>query len=293
MESYNIEEILNHIIKEAVLSRASDIHFDPTENALVVSFRIDGWLCLHKELDKSLHEGILFRIKVLARLPLDERRLPKDGRFVWEDKDSSIEIRVSMVPTLFGENAVLRLFDQNIGEVNLLELGFSEKQIISLEKILEMESGIIMVVGPTGSGKTTTLYSLLTLLKKSSRLIITIEDPIERRIKGIRQIEVGGNTLLDFPMILRSVLRQDPDIIMVGEIRDNVSADLALQAGLSGHLVLATLHASSVDGARNRLVNMGVSSYLLDSIQMSVIAQKLVSEKGVEGRKLICELSHE
>ena len=294
MESYTIEDILNDIIKEGFLSRASDIHIDPTETSLIISFRVDGWLRIYKELNISLHEGIILRIKVLARLALDDRRLPKDGHFKWKSKDEeiNIEIRVSMIPTIFGENAVLRLFDQEDTFLTFQELGFSETEAFSLEKALELIAGIIFVVGPTGSGKTTTLYSILSHLRKSQRLIITIEDPIERRIIGVRQIEVGGNTLLDFPIILRSILRQDPDIIMVGEIRDKISADLALQAALTGHLVLTTLHASSVTDVRHRLISMGASSYLLDSIKLSIISQRLVSKVGVSGRTIICELSN-
>ena len=294
MESYTIEDILNEIIKEGFLARASDIHIDPTEISLIISFRVDGWLRIYKELNISLHEGIILRVKVLARLALDDRRLPKDGYFKWKSKDEeiNIEVRVSMIPTIFGENAVLRLFDQGDTFLNFQELGFSEIEASSLEQAIEMISGIIFVVGPTGSGKTTTLYSIISHLREYHRLIITIEDPIERRIRGVRQIEVGGNTLLDFPMILRSVLRQDPDIIMVGEIRDRVSADLALQAALTGHLVLTTLHASSVSDVRHRLINMGVNTHLLDSIKLSIISQRLVSKVGVSGRTMICELSN-
>jgi len=294
MEFYTIEDILNNLIREACISRASDIHIDPTESSLIVSFRVDGWLRIHKELNISFHEGIILRIKVLARLALDDKRLPKDGRFTWKSKDEKfhIEVRVSMVPTIFGENAVLRLFDQEDSFLTLRELGFSETEAVSLEKALEAVSGIFIMVGPTGSGKTTTLYSILSELRKTSRLIISIEDPVERKMKGIRQIEVGGSTLLDFPMVLRSILRQDPDVIMVGEIRDKVSADLALQAALTGHLVLTTLHSSSISDVRHRLINMGVNVHLLDSLSLFVISQKLVSKPGIEGRNMVCELSY-
>jgi len=294
MESYTTEDILNNIIREGFIARASDIHIDPTESSLIISFRVDGWLRIYKELNISFHEGIILRVKVLARLALDDKRLPKDGRFRWKSKDGkiNIEVRVSMVPTIFGENAVLRLFDQEDSFFSLRELGLSEEQVFSIEQALELNSGIVIVVGATGSGKTTTLYSMISHLKKSSRLIITIEDPVERQIKNIRQIEVGGSTLLDFSTVLRSILRQDPDIIMVGEIRDGISAGLALQAALTGHLVLTTLHASSTVDVRNRLINMGVSTYLLDSLKLFIISQKLVSKTEGVGRTLICELSN-
>lgn len=280
METGSMEEIIDGIIEAALLARASDVHIDPTEHALCVSFRVDGLLRFHSEHSIVLREGMMQRIKVLARLPLDDKRLPKDGRFKWINKDGTLsaEVRVSMMPTVHGENAVLRLFDPLISIFTLKDLGFSEIHAQSLERALAFRSGLIMIVGPTGSGKTTTLYSMLSYLKQSGRLIITIEDPIERHIDGIRQIEVGGSTFLEYVTVLRSVLRQDPDVIMIGEIRDKEGAELAIQSALTGHLVISTLHASSAFTVKQRFLNMGIPEYLIDATLVTALSQRLVSK---------------
>lgn len=280
METGTIEEILDRVIAAALSARASDIHIDPTERALSISFRVDGSLRFHGDFPLTLHEGVMLRIKVLARLPLDDRRLPKDGRFKWVNKSGTLsaEVRVSMMPTVHGENAVLRLFDPLISIFTMKELGFSDAQALSLERALAFRSGLIMIVGPTGSGKTTTLYSMLSYLKRSGRLIITIEDPIERHIAGIRQIEVGGGTFLEYVTVLRSILRQDPDVIMIGEIRDREGAELAIQSALTGHLVISTLHASSAFAVKKRLSNMGIAEYLIDATLVTALSQRLVSK---------------
>lgn len=312
-----VENTLNEIIGSALVVRASDIHIDPTEKDLSIFFRVDGGLRLEKKLSLSLHEGIMLRIKVLARLPLDDRRKPKDGKFKWQSIDGSLsaEVRVSMMPTIYGENAVLRLFDPLISILTLKELGFIDDHISIIEQAVARQSGLFIIVGPTGSGKTTTLYTLLSHIKKSSRLIVTVEDPVERHIEGIRQIEVGVN-FIEYVSILRSVLRQDPDVIMIGEIRDKVSAELAIQSALTGHLVITTLHASSVFDVKKRLVNMGVAEYLIDATLICALSQRLVTkiciyckeqdgkffkgrgcfrcgEKGVSGRVVIAEILKE
>ncbi len=275
----SIEELLDTTIESALKVRASDIHIDPTETSLRVSFRIDGNIHLEKELSLTYHEGLTILIKVLARLPIDDKRLPKDGRFKWKNKEGTmcVEVRVSMMPTSFGENVVLRLFDPLISIISLEELGFSKPHILSIEKTLALRSGLIMIVGPTGSGKTTTLYSLLSNLKKSQRVIVTIEDPLERHIEGIRQIEVGGVTLLEYVTVLRSILRQDPDVIMIGEIRDKEAAELAISCALTGHLVITTLHASSAFQVKKRLIHMGIPEYLIDATLVCALSQRLVS----------------
>lgn len=272
------EDILDGIIESALKARASDVHIDPTENGLKVFFRLDGQLSLRMEFPIRLHESIMQRIKVLARLPVDDKRLPKDGKFKWTSTDGTLtaEVRVSMMPTTYGENAVLRLFDPLISIFSLKELGFSDAHAFSLERALAMRSGLIMLAGPTGSGKSTTLYSILSRVRDSSRLVIAIEDPVERRIAGIRQIEVGGASLLEYVSVLRSVLRQDPDVIMIGEIRDREAAELAIQSALTGHLVISTLHAPSAFGVRQRLCNMGVAEYLVDATLVCVMSQRLV-----------------
>ncbi len=277
------------IMENAVHAHASDIHIDPGALWLFIYFRIDGMVTLYDKFNLSTHEGIIARIKVLARLPIDERRLPKDGRFRWTNPSavSSVEVRVSMMPTVFGENAVLRLFDPNLAFLTLEELGFSSEHRDSIEQALAFSSGLIIVTGPTGSGKTTALYAMLARLNNGKRNIITIEDPVERRITGIRQIEIGGNTLLTFPSVLRSVLRQDPDVLMIGEVRDKESAELALQSALTGHLVLTTLHASSADGVEIRLRQMGIPNYLIESTLRLAVSTKLVpSTHSGKGRVL-------
>ncbi len=277
MEHNTIEETLNGIISSALKAHASDIHIDPGENSITVFFRIDGTLNLHNYFPLSMHEGIIIRIKVLARLRVDDNRLPKDGRFKWQGSEGQcVEVRVSMMPTSYGENAVLRLFDPLVSAYSLKELGFTEEHSYSIEKALTYHSGIIMLVGPTGSGKTTTLYSLLHHLKKTSRLIITVEDPVERRIEGVRQIEVGGTTFLEYVTVLRSIVRQDPDVIMIGEIRDKESAELAIQAALTGHLVITTLHTASVFQIKKRLMYMGISEFMIDATLISAASQRLV-----------------
>lgn len=283
------EQILDTIIKSGIEAKASDIHIDPTAECLKASFRIDGTILTYKEYPFELHESLMIRIKVLSRLPLDDKRLPKDGRFKWIDPQCglSAEIRVSMMPTIFGENAVLRIFDPSMSILSFKELGFSDVQTSSIEQALSFSSGLIVVSGPTGSGKTTTLYSMLSYIKKSSRLIITIEDPVEKRIKGIRQIEVDGSSSLTYSSVLRSILRQDPDVIMLGEIRDKESALLALQAALTGHLVISTLHASSAFGIKNRLINMGVPRDILDATLILSLSQRLLGRICLECKEKI------
>lgn len=288
MEKEN-ENYLDVIMESAVRARASDIHIDPGAAWLFIYFRIDGMITLYDKFDLSLHEGLIARIKVLARLPLDERRLPKDGRFRWVNPSNgyAVEVRVSIMPTAFGENAVLRLFDPNLAFLTLEELGFPTEQMDSIEEALAFSSGLIIVTGPTGSGKTTALYAMISRLNDGKKNIITIEDPIERKIAGVKQIEIGSNTLLTFPSVLRSVLRQDPDVMMIGEIRDKESAELALQSALTGHLVLTTLHASSAEGVMHRLKQMGVAKYLIEATLRLAVSTRLVPNKHPDAGRVL------
>lgn len=295
----NIVEIFDGIIRSALQERASDIHIDPTQDTLSVSFRVNGKYIPWQEYPIDIHESMMLRIKVLTRFKLDDKFNPKDGKFSWVDPkiDSELraEIRVSMMPTSHGENAVLRIFDPLISVMSLEELGISDVHTESLREALAFRSGLIAIIGPTGSGKTTTLYSILNYIKKFGRLIISIEDPVERNIEGVRQIEVGGNTQIEYVTVLKSILRQDPDVLMIGEVRDKESAQLAIQCALTGHLVITTLHASSVDGVRKRLTNMGIKEYLIDAVLLFVMSQRLVTKmcplnKKVVGRRVMSEI---
>lgn len=297
---HSIEKIVDDIIESGITARASDIHIDPGLEMLVVSFRVDGAVRINRQLSLELHESIMIRIKVLARLPLDDKRLPKDGRFSWVSKESMLtaEIRVSMMPTIFGENAILRIFDPLVSILSFKDLGFSLPQISSLERALAYRSGLIILAGPTGSGKTTTLYSMLSHVRKDGRLIVTVEDPVERHMEGVRQIEVGKGTSLEYHSVLRSILRQDPDVIMLGEIRDTESALLAFQAAMTGHLVITTTHASSLPGIYRRLGDMGVSHELMESNIRFCISQRLLGKVCIHCREevevdkdMLCHLS--
>ncbi len=289
-EIESAERVLDQIIEEGRSLRASDIHLDPLREYLSVRFRVDGVLSRAHLKNLFLHEGMISRIKVLARLPLDDRRLPKDGRFEWvASEGNALSIRVSMMPTSLGENAVLRLFPTVAEAATLTDLGFSQNQRDILLSALAGE-GLILVGGSTGSGKTTTLYSLLSILEKESLSIITVEDPVEYYIPGIRQIEVGGTSLLHFGSVLRSILRQDPDVIMIGEIRDNETAEIAIHASLTGHLVLATIHSSSLSMITDRLVYMGISRGLIESALRIALYQKLIPIPCLPCEQKGCEL---
>ncbi len=286
----DFEQELNSIIEEALLRSASDIHIDPFKHSLMIRYRVDGALSPGILKDLLFHEGIISRIKVLARLAIDDRRLPKDGKFRWSSETGlSADIRVSMVPTSCGENAVLRIFRSENDIPTLAELGFNETQQDKLESALQ-GTGLIIVGGSTGSGKTTTLYSLLSRLNKNALSIVTIEDPIEYSLSGVRQIEVSGTSLLEFKSMLRSVLRQDPDVIMVGEIRDRDTAEIAIHASLTGHLVLSTIHASSRLMIKERFVQMGIPSYLYDNVLRLSLYQTLELRTDEKGRVVNAEM---
>ena len=269
-------KLLNALLLEAVKERASDIHIEPYERELEVRFRVDGILKRLLTPPKIIHEALISRIKILANLDIAEKRLPQDGRIRVVVGGKDIDIRVSIIPTFFGERAVLRILDRMKGIMSLEELGLSDKKLERFSSILTRSNGIILVTGPTGSGKTTTLYGSLLKIYSEEKNIITIEDPVEYQIKGVGQIQVNPKINLTFAAGLRSILRQDPDIIMVGEIRDRETAEIAVQASLTGHLVLSTLHTNDAPSALTRLLDMDIEPFLVASSLTGVLAQRLV-----------------
>lgn len=275
-DSAPIIRLVNSIIFQAIKERASDIHFEPYERELRVRYRIDGILYDRLSLPKKLYSAVISRIKVMSKLDIAEHFIPQDGRIGIKLTDREIDIRVAVIPTQFGERATLRLLDKKQGLIRLSELGLDEEGERRLRRLISIPYGIILVTGPTGSGKTTTLYAILQELRTPEVNIITIEDPIEYELEGISQIQVNEKAGLTFASGLRSILRHDPDIIMVGEIRDRETAEIAVQAALTGHLVLSTLHTNDAPSAITRLVDMGVEPYLVSSSVIGVIAQRLV-----------------
>jgi len=268
--------LLNSILSEAVKERVSDIHIEPYERDLVVRFRIDGILYEKLTPPKIIQEALVSRVKIMAGLNIAEKRLPQDGRIRIIVAGRDVDIRVSIIPTFYGERSVLRLLDKKKGVLSLADIGLGTEGVATMERMLARTSGIILVTGPTGSGKSTTLYASLNRLNSSERNIITIEDPIEYQIKGIGQIQVNSKIDLTFAAGLRSILRQDPDVIMVGEIRDAETAEIAIQASMTGHLVLSTLHTNDAATAVTRLVDMGIEPFMIASSLTTVMAQRLV-----------------
>lgn len=268
--------LVNQIIAGAVEARASDIHIKPNVDQVVVRYRIDGMLRTAQVLEPALRAAVTSRLKIMAKLDIAERRMPQDGRIKIAIRGIDIDFRVSTIPTIFGESVVLRILDRTRVALDFVELGFSADQISALRGLLQEPNGIILVTGPTGSGKTTTLYTALSSLNNAERNIFSVEDPIEYQLAGINQVQVQAEIGLDFPHALRAILRQDPDIIMIGEIRDLETARIAIQSSLTGHLVLSTLHTNSAAAAITRLIDIGVENYLLASTVKGVVAQRLV-----------------
>ncbi|OGE37509.1 hypothetical protein A3B45_01850 [Candidatus Daviesbacteria bacterium RIFCSPLOWO2_01_FULL_39_12] len=271
-----VSNIINQLLEFAIKTRASDIHIEPEEEKTRVRYRIDGVLQEKIILPKGVHDALISRVKILATLKIDEKRLPQDGRFTFNLGKNLIDLRVSTIPTVFGEKAVLRLLPKSSGAPTLMELGLRGSSLKNLETQLLRPHGIILVCGPTGSGKTTTLYSLLSKISTTRVNILTIEDPVEYQIPGVNQVQVNPPIGLTFASALRSFLRQDPNIIMVGEIRDGETAELAIQAALTGHQVFSTVHTNSSAGAPPRLLDMGVESFLLSSALNCVVGQRVV-----------------
>ncbi|MDB6150566.1 MAG: xpsE 3 [Chthoniobacter sp.] len=277
-EDASIIRFVNQVLSDAISLRASDIHVEPFEHELRIRYRIDGLL---QEVPvpgqiKRFQPAIVSRIKILSNLNIAEKRVPQDGRIKIRVKGTDVDIRVSVIPMLHGEATVMRLLRQDSGMIGLNGLGMAERERALFEKVLEMPHGIALVTGPTGSGKTTTLYSALHQINDSIRKIITIEDPVEYQLKGINQIQVAEKAGLTFARGLRAILRHDPDVVLIGEIRDQETAQIAVQASLTGHMVFSTLHTNDAPGALTRLVDMGVEPYLVASSLEAVIAQRLV-----------------
>jgi len=271
-----IIRLINALLTEAVKEGASDIHIEPFENRLVVRFRLDGMLREVLSPQKAVAQPVVSRIKIMAKLDIAEKRLPQDGRISLKIAGRPVDVRVSTIPAGHGERVVLRLLDKQAGKLDLSQLGMASDTLSLLTDMIQRPHGIILVTGPTGSGKTTTLYSSLLRLNDQSRNIMTVEDPIEYYIDGVGQTQVNTKVDMSFARGLRAILRQDPDVVMVGEIRDLETAQIAVQASLTGHLVLSTLHTNSAVGAVTRLRDMGVEPFLLSSSLIGVIAQRLV-----------------
>ena len=271
-----VAEIVRHILEFAVRSRASDIHIEPQEKSVRVRYRIDGILQEKLTIPKDLHEALISRIKILSGMKIDEKRVPQDGRFNFKGPDEEVDLRVSSLPTTWGEKIVMRLLKKTGGIPDLPKLGLRGRALKNLEEAILRPHGIIIICGPTGSGKTTTLYSIIQRLNTPKVNIMTLEDPIEYKIPGVNQVQVNPAAGLTFASGLRSFLRQDPNIILVGEIRDQETADLAIQASLTGHLVFSTLHTNDASGALPRLLDMGAEPYLLASTMTAIVAQRVV-----------------
>ncbi len=274
----SIIKFVNQILSEAIERRATDVHFEPFEAALRVRYRVDGVL---REANvppevRQFHPAIVSRIKILSHLDIAEKRLPQDGRIKLKVASREVDVRVSVIPMLHGEAVVLRLLDRGATMLGLESLGMSDRDRGVYENALNVPHGVVLVTGPTGSGKTTTLYAGLSQINDTERKIVTIEDPVEYHLHGINQIQVSTKAGLTFAKGLRSILRHDPDVILIGEIRDRETADIAVQASLTGHLVFSTLHTNDAPGAMTRLVDMGIEPYLVTSSLEMVVAQRLV-----------------
>lgn len=267
---------LNALLMQAIKEKASDIHIEPFEEKLLIRFRVDGVLREILQPQRTLAPLIISRIKVMAKLDIAEKRIPLDGRMTLRIGGRAVDVRVSTLPSSYGERIVLRLLDKQSAHLNLSSLGLSPDALVCLRKIISKPHGIVLVTGPTGSGKTTTLYAALTELNDARRNILTVEDPVEYHLEGIGQTQVNTKVDMTFARGLRAILRQDPDIVMVGEIRDLETAQIAVQASLTGHLVLSTLHTNSAIGAITRLRDMGIEPFLLSSSLIGIIAQRLI-----------------
>jgi len=269
-------KLVNLMITEALKSRASDIHIEPSEEGVTVRYRIDGVLYSVLSPPKNYQQAIISRVKIMAHLNIAENRLPQDGRIKVKYGTTDVDIRVSIIPSVVGERVVMRLLVRDERHLNITKLGLKEEMIIKARKLLRSPNGIIIVSGPTGSGKTTTLYAAMNEINTPDKNIITIEDPVEYRIKGISQIQVNPKIDLTFARGLRSILRQDPEVIMVGEIRDRETADIAIQAAMTGHLVFSTVHTTDAASSVVRLLDMGIEPYLISSTVIAFLSQRLV-----------------
>ncbi len=273
-----IIRLVNSVLFQAVKQRASDIHFESFERGLVIRYRIDGVLYPILSPPKRLQANIIARLKIMAGLNIAEKRLPQDGRFSIRTSGKDVDFRVSVLPTSHGERVVLRLLEKENRLLNLPDIGLSSERLAVMMQLIHLSHGIILVTGPTGSGKTTTLYAALSQINAPDKNIITVEDPVEYQLQGISQMQVNPKINVTFSNGLRSILRQDPDVIMIGEIRDQETAEIAIHASLTGHLVFSTLHTNNAAGAATRLIDMGIEPFLVASSVVAIIAQRLVRE---------------
>ena len=280
-EEAPVVKLLQTVFEEAMRSRASDIHIEPQDRSLRVRFRIDGVLHVQMEADAKIASALALRLKLMSGLDISEKRLPQDGRFAIKVRNAMVDVRISTMPTQFGESVVMRLLNQNTGLLGLDRLNMSPRMLERLRHAVHRPSGMVLVTGPTGSGKTTTLYAALSELNTTEKKIITVEDPVEYRLPGINQVQVHEKIDLSFERVLRSALRQDPDIVLVGEMRDQTTAEIGMRAAITGHMVLSTLHTNDVIATPIRLLDMGVPRYMVALSLQLVLAQRLV--------RVICE----
>ncbi|MCC7484192.1 MAG: Flp pilus assembly complex ATPase component TadA [Burkholderiales bacterium] len=281
LEEAPVVRLLQTVFEDAVQARASDIHVEPQERRLQIRFRIDGVLHPQAESDAKIATAVVLRLKLMSGLDISEKRLPQDGRFNVRVRNVQVDVRISTMPTQYGESVVMRLLNQATGILGLANLGMSSAMLAKLREVIHRPSGMVLVTGPTGSGKTTTLYAALSELNTTERKIITVEDPVEYRLPGINQVQVNEKIELDFARVLRSALRQDPDVILVGEMRDRETVETGLRAALTGHLVFSTLHTNDAVGTAVRLFDMGAARYMVALSLQLVIAQRLV--------RVVCE----
>jgi len=272
----SIVDLTHHLLVEGVNKRASDILIEPLDDELQIRFRIDGVLSKFASLPSEMHSKIITRIKVMAGLDISEKRLPQDGSFKIKFPGKEVDFRVSVVPSRLGERAVLRVLDKGRLILDINKLGLDPYSLTSLKESLLKPYGIILICGPTGCGKTTTLYASIKYIDSIEKNIVTVEDPVEYQLYGINQVQINEEIGLTFPAVLRSILRQDPDVILVGEIRDSETAEIAVRAALTGHLVLSTLHTTTATGGVIRLINMGIEPYLISSSCLLIASQNLV-----------------
>ncbi len=278
IESSPIVKFVNTLIFNAISSNASDIHIEPSKENTKIRMRIDGQLIEKMKINSGAHNSLVTRIKIMSKLDISEKRIPQDGRIEIQEGETTFDLRVSTIPTVYGEKIVIRVLGGMGNLLDIKKLGLNAINKEYLRKILKSPNGIVLVSGPTGSGKTTTLYSILKSVNKSTVNIITIEDPVEYRLEGISQVQVNNKTGLTFASGLRSILRQDPDVIMLGEIRDTETAEIAVKAAITGHLVLSTIHTNSAAGTIPRLIDMGIEPFLLSSAVVGVVSQRLIKK---------------
>lgn len=276
LEEAPIVKLLQSVFDDATQVRASDIHIEPQEGRLQIRFRIDGMLHLQTEADIKIAASLALRLKLMSELDISEKRLPQDGRFAIKVRNQNVDVRISTMPTQYGESVVMRLLNQSGGTLMLDSIGMPVEMMKRLRKIIRRPNGLVLVTGPTGSGKTTTLYGALAELNSQERKLITVEDPVEYRLPGINQVQVNDKIELSFARVLRSALRQDPDVILVGEMRDQETALIGMRAALTGHLVLSTLHTNDAISTPIRLLDMGVPHYMVATSLQAVLAQRLV-----------------